>query len=142
MERGQYRPARRNRSVNQNIRQGMWNAYRVILTMPGCVTVDVTGRVDPGVNASSSPSAQITNRSTTAVAFADLGDVVSELANIIRQRRLWDAGKRFPPNEWEPGKPCSIYLKRPCGDIFSSHRLEENLVHVPHITRKRAHRLA
>jgi hypothetical protein len=51
-----------------------------------------------------------------------------------RKYALWDAGKRLPPNEWEPGKPCSIYLKCPCGNIFNSHRLEENLVHVPHIT--------
>jgi hypothetical protein len=51
-----------------------------------------------------------------------------------RKYALWDAGKRLPPNEWEPGKPCSIYMKCPCGDIFNSHRLEENLIHVPHIT--------
>jgi hypothetical protein len=44
--------------------------------------------------------------------------------------------------EWEPGKPCSIYLKCPCGDIFNSHRIEENLIHVPHITQERAHRSA
>src|ERR1700675_3702815 len=30
-----------------------------------------------------------------------------------RKYALWDAGKRLPPNEWEPGKPCSIYLKCP-----------------------------
>ena len=59
-----------------------------------------------------------------------------------RKYALWDAGKRLPPNEWEPGKPCSIYLKCSCGTIFNSHRLEENLVHVPHITQERAHRSA
>jgi hypothetical protein len=42
-----------------------------------------------------------------------------------RKYVLWDAGERLPPNEWEPGKPSSIYLKCPCGDIFNSHRLEE-----------------
>jgi len=51
-----------------------------------------------------------------------------------RKYALWDAGKRLPPNEWEAGKPCSYYLKCPCGEIFNSHHLEENLVHVPHIT--------
>jgi hypothetical protein len=55
---------------------------------------------------------------------------------------LWDAGKRLPPNEWEPGKPCSYYLKCHCGEIFNSHRLEENLIHVPHITQERARRFA
>jgi hypothetical protein len=25
-----------------------------------------------------------------------------------RKYALWDAGKRLPRNEWEPGKPCSI----------------------------------
>jgi hypothetical protein len=43
-----------------------------------------------------------------------------------RKYALWDAGK--------PGKPCSTYLKCPCGDIFNSHCLEDNLLHVPHIT--------
>jgi hypothetical protein len=51
-----------------------------------------------------------------------------------RKYALWEAGKCLPPHEWEPGKPCSIYLKCPCGDIFNSHQLNENLVHVPHIT--------
>ena len=40
----------------------------------------------------------------------------------------------LPLNEWEPGKPCSIFMKCPCGEIFNSHRLEENLIHVPHIS--------
>jgi hypothetical protein len=55
-----------------------------------------------------------------------------------RKYALWDAGKRLPPNEWEPGKPCSIYMKCPCGDIFNSHCLEENLVHVRHISAAQA----
>ena len=48
--------------------------------------------------------------------------------------RRFDRGKRMPANEWEPGKPCSIYLKCPCGEIFNSQRLEETVIHVPHIT--------
>jgi hypothetical protein len=28
-----------------------------------------------------------------------------------RKYALWDTGKRLPPNEWEPGKPCSIYFE-------------------------------
>ena len=47
---------------------------------------------------------------------------------------LRDAGKLLPANEWEPGKPCSLYLKCPCGEIFSSQQLEETVIHVPHIT--------
>jgi hypothetical protein len=46
---------------------------------------------------------------------------------------LWDAGERLPRNEWEPGKPCITVMKCPCGAIFNSHCLEENLIHVPHI---------
>jgi hypothetical protein len=42
-----------------------------------------------------------------------------------RKYALSDAGKRLPPNEWEPGKPCSIYMKCRCGEVFNSHRLEE-----------------
>ena len=51
-----------------------------------------------------------------------------------RKYALWDAGKRRPPNEWAPGKPCSIYMKCLCGEVFNSHQLEENLIHIPHIT--------
>jgi hypothetical protein len=32
-----------------------------------------------------------------------------------RKYALWDAGKRLPPNEWEPGKPYSRFRKCPCG---------------------------
>jgi hypothetical protein len=48
---------------------------------------------------------------------------------------LWDAGKRSPPLEWEPGKPCSIWMKCQCGAIFNSHRLDDTVVHVPHLTK-------
>lgn len=51
-----------------------------------------------------------------------------------RKYALWDAGQRLPPLEWEPGKPCNIWMKCPCGVIFDSHRLDETVVHVPHLT--------
>jgi len=47
---------------------------------------------------------------------------------------LWDSGQRLPPLEWEPGKPCSIWMKCQCGAIFNSHRLDDTVVHVPHLT--------
>jgi hypothetical protein len=53
---------------------------------------------------------------------------------IARKYALWDVGKRLPPNEWEPGKPCSIFMKCPCGAIFNSHLLLDTMVHVPHIS--------
>jgi hypothetical protein len=51
-----------------------------------------------------------------------------------RKYALWDAGEKLPPNEWEPGKPCSIFMKCPCSNVFNSHRLADNLIHVPHIS--------
>jgi hypothetical protein len=51
-----------------------------------------------------------------------------------RKYALWDAGKRLPPNEWAPGKPCGIYMKCSCGEIFNSHHLADTVVHVPHIS--------
>jgi len=53
---------------------------------------------------------------------------------MARKYALWDAGKKLPPNEWGPGKPCSTFMKRPCGEIFDSQRLEQNLTHVSHIS--------
>jgi hypothetical protein len=50
-----------------------------------------------------------------------------------RKYALWDAGKRLPPNEWEPGKPCSRFMKCPCGQVFDMHGPDELFVHVPHI---------
>ena len=52
-----------------------------------------------------------------------------------RKYALWDAGHRLPRAEWEPGKPCSIWMKCPCGTIFNSHRLDDTVVHVPHLTK-------
>jgi hypothetical protein len=51
-----------------------------------------------------------------------------------RKYALWDAGKQLPPNEWEPGKPCSIFMKCACGVIFNSHLLQDTVIHVPHIS--------
>jgi hypothetical protein len=65
---------------------------------------------------------------------ADFREWRDERDRTARKYAMWEAGKRLPPNEWEPGKPCRIYMKCPCGETFDSHQLEENLVHVPHIT--------
>jgi hypothetical protein len=51
-----------------------------------------------------------------------------------RKYALWDAGKRLEPPSHGPGKPCSRFKKCPCGEVFDMHCLDENLVHVPHIT--------
>ena len=37
------------------------------------------------------------------------------------------------PTSGNPASPA-IYLKCPCGEIFNSQRLEETVIHVPHIT--------
>ncbi len=41
---------------------------------------------------------------------------------------MWEAGERLPSQ-----KPNSL-MRCPCGEIFDSHQLENNLIHVPHIT--------
>jgi hypothetical protein len=53
---------------------------------------------------------------------------------------LWDAGQRLPPLEWEPGKPCSIWMKCPCGEIFDSHDPAGSYIHRVHIYRQPASR--
>jgi hypothetical protein len=45
-----------------------------------------------------------------------------------RKYALWDAGERLPSQ-----KPSSM-MHCPCGEMFDSHRLENTLIHVPHIT--------
>jgi hypothetical protein len=50
-----------------------------------------------------------------------------------RKYALWDAGKKLPPNEWEPGKRCSRFRRCPCGEVFDMHGPEEVFVHVPSI---------
>ena len=51
-----------------------------------------------------------------------------------RKYALWDAGKRLEPPSYGPGKPCSRFMKCPCGEVFDMHGPEEVLVHLPHIT--------
>ncbi len=41
---------------------------------------------------------------------------------------LWDAGERLPSQQ-----PNSI-MRCACGESFDSHRLEESLIHVPHLS--------
>ena len=45
-----------------------------------------------------------------------------------RKYALWDAGERLPSQ-----KPNSM-MRCPCGEMFDGHRLENTLIHVPHIT--------
>jgi hypothetical protein len=45
---------------------------------------------------------------------------------------MWERGERLPSQ-----KPNSL-MTCPCGDVFDSHRIEHNLVHVPHITAAQA----
>jgi hypothetical protein len=51
-----------------------------------------------------------------------------------RKYALWDAAKRLEPPSYGPGKPCSRFMKCPCGEIFDMHGSEQVVVHVPHIT--------
>ena len=50
-----------------------------------------------------------------------------------RKYALWDAGKKLPPNEWEPGKPVQSLPEVPCGVLFNVRGPQEVQVHVPHI---------
>jgi hypothetical protein len=59
-----------------------------------------------------------------------------------RKYALWDAGKRLEPPSYAPGKPCGRFRKCACGDLFDMHCLEENVMHVPHITATEAATLA
>jgi hypothetical protein len=51
-----------------------------------------------------------------------------------RKYAMWDAGKKLEPPSYGPGKPCSRFRRCHCGDVFDMHCLNENLVHVPHIS--------
>jgi len=51
-----------------------------------------------------------------------------------RKYALWDAGKRLEPPSHGPGKPCSRFMKCPCGEVFDMHGPEAVLVHAPHIS--------
>ena len=59
-----------------------------------------------------------------------------------RKYALWDAGKRLEPPSYGPGKPCSRFMRCPCGEVFDMHGPEQVIVHVPHITQEHAHRSA
>jgi hypothetical protein len=45
-----------------------------------------------------------------------------------RKYAMWQRGERLPSQ-----KPSSLMTCR-CGEVFDSHRLEETLIHVPHIS--------
>ena len=45
-----------------------------------------------------------------------------------RKYAMWKRGERMPSQE-----PSSL-ITCPCGQVFDSHRLEETVIHVPHIT--------
>jgi hypothetical protein len=45
-----------------------------------------------------------------------------------RKYAMWQAGERLPSQ-----KPSSL-MKCRCGQVFDSHRLEDTVVHVPHIS--------
>jgi hypothetical protein len=49
-----------------------------------------------------------------------------------RKYAMWAAGERLPSQ-----KPSSL-MTCPCGEVFDSHRLEQTLIHVPHITATQA----
>src|ERR1700737_3778363 len=51
-----------------------------------------------------------------------------------RKYALWDAGKKLEPSSHGPGLPAHRFRKCPCGGVFDMRALEENLVHVPHIS--------
>ena len=45
-----------------------------------------------------------------------------------RKYAMWQAGERMPSQ-----KPSSL-MTCSCGQVFDSHRLEQTLIHVPHIS--------
>ena len=51
-----------------------------------------------------------------------------------RKYALWDAGKRLEPSSHGPGKPCTRFMKCPCGAVFDLHGPEAVLMHVTHNT--------
>ena len=64
--------------------------HRFTLQMPACVTTCATGRVEPEVNGSSSPSAPMQNRSVIAIgkmrAVAGGAEVITTRLQFNRQR--------------------------------------------------------
>lgn len=48
-----------------------------------------------------------------------------------RKYAMWERGEKMPSQ-----KPNSM-MRCPCGERFDSHRLDETVIHVPHITAAR-----
>jgi hypothetical protein len=48
---------------------------------------------------------------------------------------MWQAGEKLPSQ-----KPSTL-MKCVCGQQFDSHRIEDTLIHVPHITARAAHEI-
>jgi hypothetical protein len=59
-----------------------------------------------------------------------------------RKYALWDAGKRLDPPSYGPGKPCSRFMKCPCGEVFDMRGPAEVMLHVPHISAAEASRVS
>jgi hypothetical protein len=57
-----------------------------------------------------------------------------------RKYALWDAGKRLEPPSYGPGKPCSRFMKCPCGEVFAMYEPAEVVLHVPHLSAAQAAR--
>jgi hypothetical protein len=57
-----------------------------------------------------------------------------------RDNRDWHARKRavWAKGELLPSQKSNSTMRCPCGQRFDSHRLEQNLIHVPHITAAQA----
>ena len=49
-----------------------------------------------------------------------------------RKYAMWEAGERLPSQ-----RPTSI-MRCTCGESFDSHRLDESLIHVPHLRSQRS----
>ena len=47
---------------------------------------------------------------------------------MARKYAMWEAGERLPSQ-----RPTSI-MRCTCGELFDSHRLDESLIHVPHLS--------
>jgi hypothetical protein len=45
-----------------------------------------------------------------------------------RKYAMWEAGERMPSQ-----KPSSL-MRCPCGEMIDTHRIQDTMVHVPHIT--------
>jgi hypothetical protein len=59
---------------------------------------------------------------------ADFQEWRDQRDRIARKYALWDAGERLPSRQPNSMMRCA------CGESFDSHRLEQSLIHVPHLT--------